>query len=257
MKKLYRVTARQGTDVQVEAISCQVSGGVFRRAATASAPQWVDMMDVLEFSPGASSSPLAKQPAAQHRPLPWPPSVESKSARAILTSHLREHDLDSRLAAAKPFIERMTPFSERELRIIKRGFLFGLVSGASNASLFLKYFPNHQWTKNQGARPPANDPKLTADDEELEAIGEESTALMRAPLGEDDESAAASAHPKPFDDVSFSPARGASPFGFTPVAKKMRIGIEPEDYPADVSKDPDEDEGLHLDDGDLEEILFE
>lgn len=258
VKRLYRVIAREGTDAQVEAISGPASGGVFRRAATASAPQWVDMMDVLEFSPKASSSSVPKQSAAQHKPLPWPPSVDSKSAKAVLISRLREHDLDSRLAAAKPFMERMAPFSERELSIIKRGFLFGLVSGVSNANLFLKYFPNHQSAKKQGARPPANDPKLTADAVELEAIGEESTALMRAPLTEDDESAPSSAHPKPFDDMNFSPARGPSSFGFTPVAKKMRVGIEPEDYPADVSKGPaDEDEVLQLDDGDLEGILFE
>ena len=86
VKRLYRVIAREGTDAQVEAISGPASGGVFRRAATASAPQWVDMMDVLEFSPKASSSSVPKQSAAQHKPLPGrclPQSVQPHLALLI------------------------------------------------------------------------------------------------------------------------------------------------------------------------------
>ena len=263
VKRLYRIIAREGTDVKVEAISGPASAsGKFCRAATSSTPRWVSVADVVEFFPKVvkSPAPVAKRisPQATKSSSVWPPNVDSKSAREILTSYLQYHNLDSRLAAAKPFVQRMAPFNEREMSIIKRGFVSGLVSGATNLRLFAKYFPSRRSTKKEGVRTSANGPEPTADDVELEAIGEESTALMRAPLRDDNGAATDSAPSDSFEEIDFSSAQGTPSFGFTPVAKKMRIGIEREDNSGSDSGDrPPEGEVLQLDDGDLEGIFFE
>jgi hypothetical protein len=268
VKKLYRIIGREGAHVKVEAISGPASiSGKFCRASTPSAPNWVNVSDVLEFFPKVEKSPVPvpvpvpvpKRMSPQIRSnLVWPPNVDSKSAREILTSYLQARNLNSRLAAAKPFVQRMAPFNEREMSIIKRGFVSGLVSGASNLRLFAKYFPSRRSTRMKDARLSTNRPEPTADDVEMEAIGEESTALMRAPLREDNGTTSDSPPSSSFDEIYFSSAQGTSSFGFTPVAKKMRIGIEREDNPESASGDrPGESEILQLDDGDLEGIFFE
>lgn len=178
--------------------------------------------------------PVCTRLHAPTRPLLLPPNVDSESARAILASQLNEHDLESRLAAAKPFTERMQPFTERENTIMERAFLFGLIAGASDERLFSRYFPSQTQTgkKTKKKRNPESTNKLSADDAELEAIGEESAALMRAPLmdrnvdGGDEKSEEAD-NPKYFSDFTFSPTKGTASFAFTPNTKRMRVGNGP------------------------------